>query len=117
MVFQASSPDTTSFEKSSLNRSRMTLTRTSGSSYSATAAPAALPLVAAAVVSISVQRSCNRLTSARMSSSFTPSDAVRMITPASAGTTSLRISFRRCRSVSGSLRLIPVDDAPGTYTR
>jgi len=33
--------------------------------------------------------------------------AVRMITPASAGTTSRRISLRRCRSVSGNLRLIP----------
>jgi hypothetical protein len=49
-----------------------------------------------------------------MSSSFTPSDAVRMMTPASEGTTSRRISFRRWRSVSGSLRLMPVDDAPGT---
>ncbi|CNH93856.1 Uncharacterised protein [Mycobacterium tuberculosis] len=52
-----------------------------------------------------------------MSSSLTPSDAVRMITPASDGTTSRRISLSRWRSVSGNLRLIPVDDAPGTYTR
>ena len=36
-----------------------------------------------------------------------------MITPASDGTTSFRISLSRWRSVSGSLRLIPVDDAPG----
>ena len=36
-----------------------------------------------------------------------------MITPASGGTTSRRISLSRWRSVSGSLRLMPVDDAPG----
>ncbi len=41
------------------------------------------------------QRSCSRFTSVRMSSSLTPSDAVRMITPASAGTTSRRISLSR----------------------
>jgi hypothetical protein len=92
----------------------MTLTRTSGSSYSATAAPAFLPWISTALASISVQRSCRRLTSERMSSSLTPSEAVRMITPASAGTTSRRISLRRWRSVSGSLRLMPVDEAPGT---
>jgi len=45
---------------------------------------------------------------------LTPSEAVRMITPASDGTTSRKISLSRWRSVSGSLRLIPVDDAPGT---
>jgi hypothetical protein len=37
-----------------------------------------------------------------------PSAAVRTMTPASSGMTRLRIDFNRVRSVSGSLRLIPV---------
>ena len=114
IVSQAASPETMSPEKSSLNRSRITLTRTSGSSYRATAAPARLPLTSSAFSAIVAHRSCSLVTSARMSSDFTPSDAVLMITPASAGTTSRRISLSRWRSVSGSLRLIPVEEAPGT---
>jgi uncharacterized membrane protein len=47
----------------------MTFTSTSGSSYSAIAAPAAFFLVSIAFASISDHRSCNRLTSVRMSSS------------------------------------------------
>ena len=39
------------------------------------------------------------------------------MTPASSGMTFLRIFFSRVRSVSGSLRLMPVIDAFGTYTR
>ncbi|CKS68598.1 Uncharacterised protein [Mycobacterium tuberculosis] len=95
IVFQASSPETMRPTKSSLNRSRITLTSTSGSSYSATAAPAAFSLVSCALASICSQRSRSRATSARMSSSLTPSDAVRMMTPASDGTTSRRISLSR----------------------
>ncbi len=56
----------------------------------------------------------SRLTSRVSSSSEAPSDAVRMITPASSGTIRLRMSLSRVRSVSGSLRLMPVIDPPGT---
>ena len=117
MVSQALSPETIRPAKSSLNRSRITLTRTSGSSYRATAAPAFFALISSACPRMAAQRSWSRSTSVRMSDSLTPSEAVRMITPASAGTTSRRMSLRRWRSVSGSLRLIPVEEAPGTYTR
>ena len=55
-----------------------------------------------------------RSTSARSSSSLAPSAAVRTMTPALSGTTSRRIFFRRARSVSGSLRLMPVIEAFGT---
>ncbi len=60
---------------------------------------------------------CNRRTSRSSASSLVPSDAVRMITPAFSGTIRLRISLSRLRSVSGSLRLMPVAPPPGTYTR
>ena len=56
-------------------------------------------------------------TSCDSSSSVAPSAAVRTMTPAPSGMTFLRICLSRVRSVSGSLRLIPVMDAPGTYTR
>ncbi|SHV58387.1 Uncharacterised protein [Mycobacteroides abscessus subsp. abscessus] len=95
MVSHAASPSMMSLEKSSLNRSRTTLTSTSGSSYSATAAPDALEVRSVALCSMPCHCSCNRCTSARMSSSRTPSEAVRMMTPASAGTMSRRISLRR----------------------
>ena len=55
-----------------------------------------------------------RSTSARSSSSLAPSAAVRTMTPAESGTTSRRIFLRRARSVSGSLRLIPVIELLGT---
>ena len=55
--------------------------------------------------------------SARSSSSLAPSAAVRTMTPAESGTISRRIFLRRLRSVSGSLRLMPVMPPPGTYTR
>ena len=45
-----------------------------------------------------------------------PSAAVRMITPASSGTIRSMIDLSRRRSVSGSLREIPVAPPPGTYT-
>ena len=60
---------------------------------------------------------CRRSTSARSSSSLAPSAAVRTMTPAPSGTTSRRIFLRRDRSVSGSLRLMPVMPPPGTNTR
>ena len=40
-----------------------------------------------------------------------------MITPAFSGTIRRRMSFSRARSVSGSLRLMPVIEPFGTYTR
>src|SRR5699024_7418150 len=43
--------------------------------------------------------------------------AVRTITPASSGMIWRMIFFSRARSVSGSLREIPVIDPPGTNTR
>ncbi|SKX96194.1 Uncharacterised protein [Mycobacteroides abscessus subsp. abscessus] len=52
--------------------------------------------------------------SAARSSALTPSDAVRMMTPASSGTSLARICLSRLRSTSGSLRLMPVDVPPGT---
>ncbi len=55
-----------------------------------------------------------RSTSRASSSSEAPSAAVRMITPAFSGTTLRRIAFRRARSVSGSLRLMPVIEPSGT---
>ena len=60
---------------------------------------------------------CSRATSRSSSSSLAPSAAVRTITPASSGTTSRRIFFSRVRSVSGSLREMPVIEPSGTYTR
>ena len=50
--------------------------------FSCGAAPAFLALTSSARTAMVFQCSCRRLTSARMSSSFTPSDAVRMMTPA-----------------------------------
>jgi hypothetical protein len=55
-----------------------------------------------------------RRTSPAISSSLAPSAAVRMMTPASSGTTFFRIALRRSRSVSGSLRLMPVIEPSGT---
>ncbi len=56
----------------------------------------------------------SRDTSRASSSSEAPSAAVRTMTPAPSGMTCLRICLSRVRSVSGSLRLIPVMLAPGT---
>ena len=56
-------------------------------------------------------------TSWASSSSEAPSAAVRTMTPAFSGMTCLRICLSRVRSVSGSLRLMPIIDPPGTYTR
>ena len=66
---------------------------------------------------MSVHSACKRSTSASSASSDAPSAAVRTITPASSGITRLRMDFNRLRSLSGSLRLIPVIDPCGTYTR
>ncbi len=47
-------------------------------------------------------------------SSVAPSAAVRTMTPDDSGSTSLRIFFRRARSVSGSFREMPFIAPPGT---
>ena len=57
---------------------------------------------------------CSRRTSRSSASCVTPSEAVRMITPASLGTISRSRSFSRLRSTSGSLRLIPAAPPEGT---
>jgi len=64
--------------------------------------------------SIASHWAASRETSRDSSSSAAPSAAVRTMTPAFSGITFLRICLRRLRSVSGSLRLMPVIDAPGT---
>ena len=68
----------------------------------------------AALVLMSSHAAVSRATSARSSSSLAPSAAVRTMTPAFSGTTSRRIFFRRARSVSGSLREMPVMLPSGT---
>ncbi len=109
MVCHASSPLTMTLEKSSLKMSRTTRTVMSGSPYSRVGA---LPLFAFFL--ISSHCACRRSTSRRSSSSLAPSAAVRTMTPASSGTIFLRIVFSRARSVSGSLRLMPVIEPSGT---
>ena len=101
--------------KSSLNTSRTTRIVRSGSPYSSLGA--APPDVEAARFSISAHCSVSRSTSCDSSSSLAPSAAVRTITPALSGTTALRMRLSRVRSVSGSLRLMPVIELPGTKTR
>ena len=59
----------------------------------------------------------SRATSRLSSSSLAPSAAVRTMTPAPSGTTFLRMALSRARSFSGSLRLMPVIELPGTSTR
>lgn len=53
-------------------------------------------------------------TSRSSSSSDAPSAAVRTMTPAFSGMTFLRMLLSRVRSLSGSLRLIPVIEPSGT---
>ncbi|MCF0091187.1 hypothetical protein B0E37_06307 [Streptomyces sp. MH192] len=110
MVDQASSPLTTTLEKSSLKMSRTTRTVMSGSPYSSVGAvPPFLDFFL-----ISSHCAWSRSTSRRSSSSLAPSAAVRTMTPASSGTTFFRMLFSRARSVSGSLRLMPVIEPSGT---
>ncbi len=104
----------TSLVKSSLNRSRTTLTSRSGSSYRATGDPEPEAVRLADASAISFHWVARRSTSRPISSSLTPSAAVRMITPDPSGTTSLRMALRRRRSVSGSLREMPVEFPSGT---
>ncbi len=108
----APSPSTTSELKSSLKMSRTTRIARSGSPWSRAGADALFDFF-----SMASHWPRRRSTSARSSSSLAPSAAVRTMTPAPSGTTSLRIFFRRLRSVSGSLRLMPVMPPPGTNTR
>ncbi len=111
MVCQASSPLTTTLEKSSLKMSRTTRTVMSGSPYSSVGA---LELPPFAFFWMSSHCAWSRSTSRRSSSSLAPSAAVRTMTPASSGTIFFRIVLRRERSVSGSLRLMPVIEPSGT---
>ena len=74
-------------------------------------------LASSARLSISCQVFSRRSTSAAMASLDTPSAAVRMMVPDPSGVTSFRISFKRLRSGSGSLREMPAELPPGTYTR
>ncbi len=111
MVSQAWSPLTMTLEKSSLKMSRTTRTVMSGSPYSRLGE---LVEICFDFFWISSHCACRRSTSRRSSSSLAPSAAVRTITPASSGTIFLRICFRRARSVSGSLRLMPVIEPSGT---
>ena len=113
IISQASSPDTISLVKSSLKTSRTTRSSRSGSAYSRVGAD----LVCAAFRWIDSHCALSRSTSRVSSSSLAPSAAVRMITPALSGTIRRRMSFSRARSVSGSLRLMPVIEPFGTYTR
>ena len=108
----ASSPSITSFWKSSLKTSRTILMRRSGSLCRRAGA-----CWVSTAWSISAHWLVRRWTSSVNCSSVAPSAAVRTITPASSGSTSLRIFLRRARSVSGSLRLMPFIDPLGTYTR
>ena len=112
IVDQASAPSTTSEEKSSLKMSRTTRMAMSGSPWSRAGADAVFDFF-----SMASHWPCRRAMSARSSSSLAPSAAVRTMTPAESGTISRRIFLRRLRSVSGSLRLMPVMPPPGTYTR
>ena len=63
---------------------------------------------------MSSQRALSRSTSRVSSSSAAPSAAVRTITPAVSGTMSFRRVLRRLRSVSGSLREMPLVVPSGT---
>ena len=99
MVSLASAPSMTSLWKSSLKTSRTILTRRSGSLCSRAGAGT----VSSAWL-ISSHCAVSRLTSRVSCSSVAPSAAVRTITPAFSGSTSLRIFLSRARSVSGSLR-------------
>ena len=109
MISQPSSPETMSLAKSSLKTSRMTRTVRSGSPCSRAGAEAVL-----AFFSIASHWAASRVMSRSSSVSAAPSAAVRTITPACSGVTFLRMDLRRVRSFSGSLRLMPVIDAPGT---
>lgn len=111
MVSQASSPETTSFEKSSLKTSRTTLMVRSGSPYRSSGARV---FVEPDLRSISSHCARSLLMSCVSSSSLAPSAAVRTITPAFSGRRSFRMRFRRLRSTSGSLREMPVMEPPGT---
>ena len=98
----------TSCEKSSVKRSRTTLRVRSGSPYSSWGP---LPFV---FFSMSSQRALSRSTSRVSSSSLAPSAAVRTMTPALSGTISLSSALSRARSVSGSLREMPLVVPSGT---
>ena len=116
----AVSPETTREAKSSVKTSRITRMVRSGSPWSSTGAPPLPDFRDAAESALERIRShclLNRSTSARSSSSEAPSAAVRTMTPAESGTIVLRMALSRARSVSGSLREMPVIWPSGTKTR
>ena len=117
MVCQALEPETISLRKSSLKTSRTTRKASSGSPFSSSGALPEPRLTASTFFWICSHWAVRRCTSAASCSSVAPSAAVRTITPCPAGTTCFKMRFRRPRSVSGSLREIPVIDPPGTSTR
>ena len=99
--------------KSSLKMSRTTRTASSGS-----------PRIRAGALRVDfclarTSSHCfvSRATSARICSSEAPPAAVRTMTPEPEGTTCLRIFLRRARSLSGSLREIPIIEPLGMSTR
>ena len=97
--------------------SRMTRTVMSGSACSSVGAPPAeafLPIFDSALALTLSHIVVRRVTSLVSSSSEAPSAAVRTMTPELSGTTCLRMPLSRERSVSGSLRLIPVMLPSGT---
>ena len=136
------SPSTISSSKSSLKRSRTTLTSRFGSSCSVCGPskcgfdfflslfefffPEPFPEAAcepgrvrssSAFSRIVSHTFCCRRTSRAMSSVSTPSAAVRMIAPPSSGKIPETAFFKRFRSGSGSLRDTPCARPSGTYTR
>ena len=102
-----------SFVKSSLKMSRTTRTASSGSPRRSVGAL----FVEVRFFSMSSHWRVRRVTSSRICSSEAPSAAVRTMTPEPEGTTALRIFFRRARSLSGSLREMPIMEPPGIRTR
>ena len=94
---------------SSLKMSRTTLMVMSGSAYSSAGA-----LDDWDFVWMSCHCASRRVTSRERSSSLAPSAAVRTMTPPSSGSAARRTVFRRLRSLSGSLRLMPVVAEFGT---
>ena len=106
---QASAPETTRRLTSSLKMSRTTLIARSGSLLSRVGGEAVW-----ARALMSSHWACSRCTSCSNASSAAPSAAVRTMTPAPSGMTRFRIPFSLVRSVSGSLRLMPVIEPSGT---
>ncbi len=107
-----SSPWMSIFVKSSLKTSRTIFTSRSGSACRSAGA-----CWLSTCFWMCSHCEVRRCTSRVSCSSVAPSAAVRTITPDDSGSTSLRMRLSRARSLSGSLRLMPFIEPPGTYTR